>query len=100
VISLGRPCFYQRAVGSLFSFLGVFALSRKAAISFVISVRPSVRMYEHCSYWTFFSLKFDIVNFYESLLRNSRLVNMEQKYHVLYMKTEVDFIVAGVINLP
>ena len=37
------------------SFLGEFAKLRKTAISFVVSVRPSIRMEQLGSYWTDFN---------------------------------------------
>jgi len=34
--------------------VGVFAISQKATISFVLSVHPSFRMEQLCSHWTDF----------------------------------------------
>jgi thiol-disulfide isomerase/thioredoxin len=46
------------------------------------------------------SVKFRIGDFYENLSRNPSLVDIGQKYRVLYMKNEVRFIVADDIKSP
>ena len=34
--------------------LGAFAKLRKAPVAFVLPVRPTIRMYQHGSHWTYF----------------------------------------------
>jgi len=46
------------------------------------------------------SVKFDIEDFYESLLRKSKFGQIGQKYWVVYMNVCEHCIVAGDIKLP
>jgi hypothetical protein len=50
------------------SFLGAFAKLRKTASSFVVSVRPSVRMEQLGSHWTDFHEKWHL-SIFENLSR-------------------------------
>jgi hypothetical protein len=54
--------------------------SRKAPISFVVSVRLSGRKYHRSSPTGQIFAQFDIGDFYENLLKNSNLVKIGQKY--------------------
>jgi hypothetical protein len=70
-----------------------------AKSTFVMSVRPSVTMYQRDSHWR------DILEiWYQELMnicRNSPDLNkIGQKYRERYVKTWVSFIVAGVIQSP
>jgi hypothetical protein len=47
-------------------FLGAFAKLRKATISFIVSVRPSVRMELHVSHWTIF-INFGVSRFFSKI---------------------------------
>jgi hypothetical protein len=42
-----------RSVANFFEFLGAFAKLLKATISFFVSIRPSVRMKQLGTHWTF-----------------------------------------------
>ena len=50
----GRPINYPSIAGRINRFLGAFAKLRKARISVVMSVCPSVRMEQLGSHWTDF----------------------------------------------
>jgi hypothetical protein len=47
-----RSCLHRS--GDTSFFLGAFAKLRKGSVSFVMSVRPFVRMEQLCSHWTDF----------------------------------------------
>jgi hypothetical protein len=59
-------------------FLGTFAYSRKEPVSFVMSVRPSVSMYQLSSHWTCFR-EISCWWLYENLSRNYRFDDVRTK---------------------
>jgi hypothetical protein len=72
----------------LHSFLGAFAKLRKAIISFVMSVRPSLRMEQFVSHlMNFHKIQYRV--FFENLPRKSSSIEIWQEWRVLCMKTYV-----------
>ena len=74
--------------------VGTFAESRKAPISLITSVRPSVRMYQHGSHRTDFRA-ISYSEFYENLTRNSKFGSNQANVSGTSMQTEVNFTIAG-----
>jgi len=59
---------------NFFQFLGAFANLRKVTISFVISVRLSVRMEHLGSHWTDFHEVWDLSVFRKSVKKNLKKI--------------------------
>jgi hypothetical protein len=72
-------------------FLDAFAKLGKAAISFVMSVRPSVRLEQLSSHWTDLHQIWYFLYFSKLCRENSSFIKIGQKWRVLYMKTNTQF---------
>jgi hypothetical protein len=89
--SISPFCFHA---GFSVSFLGSFAKLRKATISFVMSVRLTVRP----SSWNDSArtgrifMKFDIWEYFENLSRTFSAIKIGQEIRVLYVKTTLHFL--------
>jgi len=70
-------------------FLGDFAKLRKAIISFVMSVRPSVRMERLGSHWTDFHANLIFVYFAKICRGNSSLIEIWKEQSLLYKKINI-----------
>jgi hypothetical protein len=81
-------------------FIGAFEKLRKATISFVMSVRLSVRMYVCLSVWPHRTTRFPQDNFSWNLkfeylskicLENSSFIKIRREWRVRYIKTYLHF---------
>ena len=72
-------------------FLGVLAKLRKSLISFVMSVRQSVRMKQLGSHWKNIHKILISEKFLKICPENSSFIKLGQEYRVLYMNANKHF---------